>query len=544
MGTLYSKGMSSTYWARVDMLAKHVYNKDINVFPYMPDTDFVFVDYYPELYTTPAPTALAIYINNQFYANVNIVDVLGTIYFTRKFPYGNTKVTVRTVGGNELKTYDFLAVNTYLYYELCADGEDDRLLELLKVKGDLVFDTVRDESIYDNFGSLFNTRKPDDFSYTEYRDILDSFRPSFLNGSTEYAIKTVVHDITGVTPTITGHGSEGGWVARRYVGYTNPSTWKSHRSRTELVRHNSNTPGTVDYINLDGSGTQAVVTLPPAVTVTIASTLAYQGLTVYVEGTNYLMTPTLTYGEISWLSATPSVGSYYFMEYDVINATQTHNYAHDIQNDISETRAKPGLKVYSSAQKNYTIDLEVGSSLRTITAESVIKAESFGGVDSLNSINLMSILVDNEQLTKGTDDVLNYTPVLPTYEYPVQIKWYDSAPTFTVHTASEGASFTVSHATGQIYWIGGVTPATSANYYATYKYGSLVVTHSITTYTDGIDYFVDREAGSITWSLTVSQPAKGDVYTAAYRYHVKDLVEGAVEQVKPAHLRVIYDYLP
>jgi len=343
---LYTRGKNTLYWQLIDKLNRYIYNKDWNVIPYMPEKEFLFVDFWPELYVEGTDTFIKVYINGDYFTTCKIVDEIGTIYFTKKVDYGITKIRLTDIADNRLADYEFIALNTYLYYELLGDIRLDRLIELLRIKNDIFLDEVRDAQLYSNFGYLFDLRKPSDFTFEEYRNIILDLRTAFLNGSTYKGIKLAVKSITGTEPDIIPYEAIEGWKV-----YNNPKwVW---------------------------------------------------------NGTNW--------------EDTDSNRNHYYVEGNLLN-----------------TRAKPGIKIYSKEQHINWIKLKVYDSTRNVVNEEVVKTEENGGSDSLNNQYLTSTLV---AINQGAN----------------------------IYT--EGVEFTVDRINGKINWIvGQPQPNKNSTYLVSYQY--------------------------------------------------------------------------
>jgi len=344
MGQVYTEGKNSQYWSLIERLPdSDVYNTDWNVLPYLPTKKQLFVDFFPELFVESVDTYLKIWLNGTFFKSVKIVDEIGTIYAEIILPYGYTDIMVTNSADLFLKSYQFLCINIPFYYETLGNLYRNNYIEALRSKNDLFLNEVRDDNIYNNFGSLFKLNKPVDFTYTEYRNLLIALRTAFIDQGTYKGIKSMVKAITGTDPDIIPWDTLKGWVVYNSLKWTYNPPWTD------------NDPGIDHY---------------------------------YVEGIN------------------------------------------------TNTRAKPGIKMYSYVQKNNWIKIFVNSSTRNVFNELVIRA---GNIDYLG----------NKFLTSGpitlTQGVIVYT---------------------------EGAlnDFLADRTNGKILWNIGMGPATGETYEADYTY--------------------------------------------------------------------------
>ena len=418
---LYTKGKNSLYWSMVGKLSANIHNKDVSVIPYMPDTEFLFVDFWPNLY--PTPGAVDVYINDVFYQTCNVVDIIGTIYFTKKFSYGQTTITLK-IGDSQIASSKFFAINEYMYYEAQSSDELDRLIEKMRLKGDLSFSSARDENLYDNFGSMMKTIKPSDVSYPDYRKRLSNDIDAFMTGSTVNAIVAAVYGITGQDPLILSNGDP--WIVRRFNKWVTTGGISVARASVseQLVRKQSAIHPTIDNFEFNHAANDSW-RLPVANYATTGATKKYIG-TVDFNFTNNK--------EVTWGTNRPADGYYYTLEYVTAdNVTQQHKYAISKTDSSTKVRATPPIRVYSKKQANFTIRLQVNNSTRAISSESITKNFSVGGRD----------LLKNRHLTAATVTISGFTELV---------------------------DFTVDRWNGAIVWGSGSQPAKNATYYVSYSY--------------------------------------------------------------------------
>jgi hypothetical protein len=105
--------------------------------------------------------------------------------------------------------YEFTA-NKEVYGSELIDIETDFLTETKEIKPIFAATPLSNLTGDDKIVS--------DFTFVEYRDMLDSFRDAYVTGSTVNAIKTAVRDVTGVNPDILQQGDP--WIIRRYPKWT------------------------------------------------------------------------------------------------------------------------------------------------------------------------------------------------------------------------------------------------------------------------------------------------------------------------------------
>ena len=79
---------------------------------------------------------------------------------------------------------------------------DQTKLEGILTSTNLTIDLCRDESLFNNFGTLFFFNKPQSQEFVEYRECLRSLISGSLVGGTLDAIQRVVRCFTGISPTI------------------------------------------------------------------------------------------------------------------------------------------------------------------------------------------------------------------------------------------------------------------------------------------------------------------------------------------------------
>lgn len=96
--------------------------------------------------------------------------------------------------------------NTIIYslvYGMYATSLDLMRLQIELLKTDISVDLVRDEQLFENFGTFFDFDKPLTLQPIEYRTIMRSLITASLAGSTLRAINEVIQVFTGVHPLIT-----------------------------------------------------------------------------------------------------------------------------------------------------------------------------------------------------------------------------------------------------------------------------------------------------------------------------------------------------
>jgi len=525
MATLVTKGMNALYYSRVDMLNKFVYNKDTNIIPYMPDREFLFTDWYPQY---SVGTVLKAIVNGGTPILCMVLDTLGTIYFNGKYPYGFSKVVITDNSNVVLKSYEYLAVNTYLYYEIESSEEMDRLVEKARIKNDSIFDLARDDQLYNNFGSLMYARQPSDFSASEYRTMLTGLKEAYLNGGTIYAMSTACFAITGATPTI--DQTLQSWKVYKYPKRDGANVLQTKK---ELIFRDN--LATSDFLSTTIYGAPS----------TLSYISVYDSYKQYAPTTDYTISNVGSNGKITWVGATPTPTTYYTVEYATVAATQTHSFVHDIPNEETRIKVNPGVVTYSGNQKAYSVILTVNNSSRAVTAERVVKAGD-GEEDVLTNRNMAKFDVNNEMHIGVGWATTTFTLGYDTSKYSVvpnsvsDIIILYTGLTNTTTQLTEGVDFTVNRGSGVVTWIH--PPPLNIDFTVSYSYGSLttIVADSITYY-EGVDYTLDRDGGTILWG-TGAQPAKSYIYTVNYRYILKDIISNVIERLKPAHIRVNYVY--
>ena len=420
---LYSKGKNSLFWSQIDNLNQYVHNKDFNVVPYTPGSELRFIDFYPTLAVGPVRPIVQVYVNDSLYTTCKVVDALGTIYFDKIFDYGSTRVVIK-YNGNQIGAGSFVAVNQYLYYTVYASNQLDRLVDKLKIRNDLYLSEVRDDNLYNNFGYLMKAPKPPDFSFAEYREMLDSFMISYINGSTVLAIMEAVKDVTKVYPTILPQGS--GWKVRRFNKYRNFGSGYVNRAsiKEQMIRYQNSLLVNNDYIKYNHA------TSDPETPV-----IAYYYVAPIYKDFKEVSDFTLAGTTLTWSSVNkPANSTYYISEYTTDDTTmagaQVHEYAGGVP---ANARAKVPIVVYSGSQNNFTIKIQVNNSKRTVTNEDVAKGQVTGGTDKLQ----------NRYLTATTVLISGYT---------------------------ENTHFTVDRWNGTITWLAGAQPSFGSIYQVTYEY--------------------------------------------------------------------------
>ena len=63
-----------------------------------------------------------------------------------------------------------------------------------------------------------------------------------------------------------------------------------------------------------------------------------------------------------------------------------------------------------------------------------------------------------------------------------------------------------------------------------------------TFYTEGVEFTVDRVAGTITWNPSGPMPGDRATYYVDYKFYMKDIIIPLIERVKPSVLQIIYSW--
>ncbi|MFW6014940.1 MAG: hypothetical protein ACOCRK_00720 [bacterium] len=87
-------------------------------------------------------------------------------------------------------------VNYYKLLRSLSLELSDAKFEIEKLKDNLCINTVHDDAIYNNFGSLVNLEKKSDWSYDKYRRLVKGTMESLLKGPTMASIKSAIELFT------------------------------------------------------------------------------------------------------------------------------------------------------------------------------------------------------------------------------------------------------------------------------------------------------------------------------------------------------------
>jgi len=328
MGAIISSGSNSIFYKLVEnTYVKDIYEQQWNVLPYTPDRKQTFVDFYPDLWSDTSDVFLRVFLNETQIARVKIVNIFGLIYCNIDVPYREFEIVVKSDDLLTIyKTYKFISLNLHLYYELLGEKFKDLRIENEKIFGDLYNESVRDEKIYDNFGSYIRLIKTPAFDYDEYRRYVlgnDTFIGNFkasLYGSTEKGIKEAIGSITEQYPTIGSQRDRVGWRLKENELYNHvldsslgngfPLILDPKYKRFVIIIYVNNSTRNItneEILMKEQDGTNYL--LHNYLTSTIVTIAGYtENINFRVDRTN---------GSISWVSGQPQpvVGSKYYVNY-------------------------------------------------------------------------------------------------------------------------------------------------------------------------------------------------------------------------------------
>src|SRR5208282_652880 len=141
-----------------------------------------------------------------------ISDWTDTQTFTRDL--SNKFLIANRLFGNYPDKYfyekDVKSNNTYTFAENYAREIEELDFEVIRIKRDNYLVSVRDDSLYNNFGILYDFIQSNQTNQ-EYREQLIQLKKAFNSSSTFGAIQTIVSIFTCVEPTIQNVSNITGW---------------------------------------------------------------------------------------------------------------------------------------------------------------------------------------------------------------------------------------------------------------------------------------------------------------------------------------------
>lgn len=581
MPQVISEGLNSIFYTAVaDTYNPEIFNQEFNVIPYTPQRQQVYVNYFPPLWDPFNDTFLRVFLNNAFVARVKIVDEFGFIYTTVNPPYGHFNITVKS--DDLLTTYasnEFISVNLNLFYEVFGKYLGEQRIEIERVKGDLFASTVRDEKIYTNFGSFINFPQPQGFTIDEYRrfilgnlTFIGNYRAKFF-GSTVKGFKEAVGSITNAFPILTTQSARVGWRLKplplRYNHLLHQQilsgsllTFSSGLIRIPHIDYLESTVNLVHFKTALTTNTQVqlfklptgllwvrytktavggetLVTVPFSYTTGNGSLLVFKNGLLLTLATDYTETSSTQVTFTTPLSASDSVqfikpdGTGLSIDRQVYTAAGGEtvvvtSFPYAIANGLFVTRAgsvkliNKDYKETTTTSVTFSTPLSPGEKVQFL----VIKKS---GVPWIRFHEITQTAKNDIEPSFSYTRSHSKTISLITKKYRRLIVFAQVVNSFRqvtdepiVMSAVDGTDFLL---------------------FNDLAHNLVNITQGITTYYENVDFIVDRANGSITWLNGQPQPAIDSTYLVDYFHIPKDVVEFAGNAIKPAHIKVIYDYI-
>lgn len=219
MGAFLTADKSGYYWFLLGYMQDgNIYVRDTRLLPFTPGKPQTYVDFYPQLYTTPSPTKLTFAINGKQIASALLTASNGLVYADIPVPLG--KFTLTTLwNGTVIRTEEYISKNFAMFMGVQAQSFSDRLTGLQAVAADQSFQTIRSDSLYPVIGAYFGFPPPPGWTPQQYREaLLGGCGPGMLvaalMGTTQGAIVTAIEAVTCETPTIGPMFGGNRWVVR------------------------------------------------------------------------------------------------------------------------------------------------------------------------------------------------------------------------------------------------------------------------------------------------------------------------------------------
>ena len=516
MGNIFSEGKNSIFWQEIGFLpGRRLFNKEYNIVPYFVDKPLLFVDYFPDLFDPLTDTYLRVVLNKNEIKRVKIVDYLGKIYVELNLAYGTNTVEVKS---DDLltvyKTYVFVTQNTNFPMEVLGNFSKDLYVDNEKIKNDLFAITVRDEQIYDNFGFLFDFKKPIDISYQDYRDqllgsdTLPGIRKAYFESPTIQAIKDAVKSLTGVNPII-----------------------ETYLNLYSMLIFDNSIDSDPDHSYIDNDN--PVYLLDDrykrfAVLLKIFSALRnikneLVSMTA-VNGSNYLLNNNLTSGIITIKDLNLLTKNQSNVETNTVGFGSTG--AIISRTNLDKYKGNYSLLTTVSASDSgariLTIPMEVGYFIASVYIKMKTKPVNFQG--------LKMKLYDNDGFSLIAEKNL-----LPQDLSVNEFRRFSIIGYFRSGTFAEWEIFTKQPDLIEFY-----SDAFQVEY-GTQLHNWQDPGSVSGIYIENTDFTVDRTNGIITWIGT--QPNLGSIYLVNYDYIIEDLIKSVIDNIKPAHILVEYEFL-
>lgn len=205
MGSFLSPGKNEYYWRLLEFLQdENVYDNDRRVLPFTPSRLQDYTDLFPDLFNPFPKTTLSVFINDQLAGLGTLNDPSGLLVVPIPVPLGEFTLEVRDDVGTVINREFYVSKNYATFFEIAAQGYEERRVQLEQVREDVDYETIRSDRVFPVVGIYFGFPPPPGWTNEQYRDAIlgnlpkgcPGFRRSFFHGGTQKGVVDTIKSIT------------------------------------------------------------------------------------------------------------------------------------------------------------------------------------------------------------------------------------------------------------------------------------------------------------------------------------------------------------